>query len=166
MVAIFLVPAAGFYYNKHSCTKSGEVMLVLDDNYSCSDDEAMLVPDNDYSCSAGETGSIEPGCCSEESQSHHETDRDKVSSGCLVSGEINLAVKECCSNEGSYLKTDEKYTSPSKTEIPNVEISSTIAFNSTRLFSAPDITVEVNAHSPPLILLSRKILLQQGVLLI
>jgi len=139
MVAIFLVPAAGFYYNKHSCTKSGEVMLVMD---------------KDYSCCAVDVPAAEPACCSEESQSPHEVVSDEASACCSekASMELNLTEKECCSNEGSYLKTDEKYTSPSKTEISSVEISFTITFNSIRLFSAPDLTVEVNAHSPPLIL--------------
>jgi len=128
----------------------------------------MLVMDKDYSCCAIDVPVAEPACCSEESESQHEVISDEASACCSEKPpeELNLSGEECCSNKGSYLKTDEKYTSPSKTEISNVEISFTIAFNSTFLFSSPDITVEANAHSPPLILPSREILLQQGVLLI
>ena len=136
MVPLFLVPAAGFYYIKHSCRKSGEVVLVMDKDYHCC---AVKVPAGDLTFS------------------------DRSSKASM---DLNLTGEECCTNEGNYLKTDVNYTSPSKVHLPGVEIPLILAYNSVQLLFDTYTGVERYAHSPPIILPSREILLQQSVLLI
>lgn len=123
ILAIFLVPSTGFYYNKRSCLKSDQLLFVFDgDNICCAEDAQTQ-------CKAG-------------------------------------TAKECCTDEGNYLKTDEDYTSPARIGLPHIEIHLTLAYHTCNLCPDPQFMVEKNTHSPPLIISSKDILLQHGVLLI
>ena len=152
MVAIFLIPAAGFYYNKHSCSKSGEVRFVIDDDYTC------CATDSKLSSFAADV------------QSNCDAEPAEESTCCTEKTEMTLIIEEpaedCCSNEGRYLKTDDDYTSPLQIELPHIDINFTIAYHSVNFFGDPGFIVEEKAHSPPFIIPSKNILLQNSVLLI
>lgn len=61
LVLMFLVPATGFYYTRHSCLKSGEVQLVLNVDHSCCAETARITHDPvNQECSL-EKSSL--GCC-------------------------------------------------------------------------------------------------------
>ena len=61
LVLMFLVPATGFYYTRHSCLKSGEVQLVLNGNHSCCAETARITHDPvNQECSLEESSL---GCC-------------------------------------------------------------------------------------------------------
>jgi hypothetical protein len=61
LVLMFLVPATGFYYTRHSCLKSGEVQLVLNVDHSCYAETARITDDPvNQECSL-EKSSL--GCC-------------------------------------------------------------------------------------------------------
>lgn len=139
MLLIFLVPAAGFYYTKHSCTKSGEVQMVLDMDYSCCAEQAETICEMDIS---------EPlACCTPELPVYNDNETD------------------CCSNEGKYLINEEKYDLPSRAEVPHIEIHLTVAtniINPARYFFS---FIEENTHPPPA-KTSGEYLLQYGVMLI
>ena len=123
ILAIFLVPTTGFYYNKRSCLISDDVQFEFDGDYTC---------------------------CTEDAQAQCEAD----------------TVKECCTYDGDYLKTDEDYTSPARPGPPHIEILLTLAYHSHNFFPDPQFTPEENIHSPPLIISSKDILLRHGAMLI
>ena len=145
LAIIFLIPAAGLYFTRHSCLKSGNTQIVFDNNYSC---------------------------CVEETQMQCSTESEAESTCCIPKAENPLIIKEssedCCSNEGEYLKTDIKYISPEKTKLPQIEILITIASLPGHFHSFPESgsSVEEYSHSPPFTISSRHILLQHGVLLV
>ena len=148
LVAIFMIPAAGFYYTRHSCSSSGEVEYVLDQDYSCC---AENIQDH---CTIDQP--VEKSCCGETSPT--EPVKAPVS--------LEETKEECCSNEGNYLKTEEKYTSPEKSESLPIEIQHTIVFHFYIPTPATNPLIEENAHSPPLIISSKILLLRHGVMLI
>jgi len=160
LVLMFLIPATGFYYTRHSCLSSGEVQLVLDGEYSCCAEISQIGHDpvsSDGSCCNQDLVEPEGTCCNMESSS-------QVNSGldCSVEG----SASECCSNEGKYLKSEDEYISPGKIEIPHVTIIITAALHSVDLFPIVRKTIEENAHSPPYILSSLDILHKHSVLII
>lgn len=142
MVTVFLVPAAGIYYTRHSCEMTGEDRIVIDRDYSCCDVETSH-------CTVDEQNG--KSCCSEPAASHESVKDSK---------------KECCSNDGTYLKTQDDYTFSGKSSLSNIEIQLTIAnilFQpSTKYIPGQDFII----HPPPKICSSRHVLIQHGVFLI
>lgn len=151
LVLTFLVPATGFYYTKHSCLKSGEVQLVLDGDYSCC---AMTEESN---CCIHDVIEQESSCCN--SESSNQEDRDEIYS-------INNSSTECCTNEGHYLKSEEKFTSPGKTEMPHTKILFAAFLCSIELLPVQSKTIDENAHSPPFTISSIDLLHKHSVLII
>ena len=148
LVLMFLVPATGFYYTRHSCLKSGEVQLVLDGDYSCCAETAQITHD---------PVSSEGSCCDVESANQANADKEYVKDGTSPG---------CCINEGNYLKSEDEYTLPGRVEMPHIEIIITAAFYSTDLFQNVKESLEENAHSPPFTLSSIDILHKYSVLII
>jgi len=148
LVLMFLIPTTGFYYTRHSCLKSGEVQLVLDEDYSCCAGTALI--DHDPVI-------LEKSCCDLESHS-------QVNTGSECS--IDESSLDCCINVGNYLKSEDEYTSPGRVEMPHIEIIITTAFYSRDLFQNVQRSIEENAHSPPYALSSVDILHKYSVLII
>ncbi len=148
LVLMFLIPATGFYYTRHSCLKSGEVQLVLDGDYSCCAETAQINHD---------PVSLESSCCDMESSSQANT-----GSECSLD-ESSL---DCCINVGNYLKSEDEYTSPGRVEMPHIEIIITATLYSRDLFQNVQESIEENAHSPPYALSSVDILHKYSVLII
>jgi len=160
LLLMFLIPATGFYYTRHSCLKSGEVQLVLDGDYSCCAETSQMDHDpaqTDSSCCSQDLIEPESSCCSIESSLQENPGIDCTLEGTLTS---------CCQNEGNYLKSQEKYTSPGKVEMPHVKILVTAGLYSIELLPVIHETIEENAHSPPFILSSVDILHKHSVLII
>jgi len=164
MIAIFLIPAAGIYYNRHSCDKTGEVHFVLDEEYSCcavtAETDCEVQSSSTLACCNNEAENAESGDNPEEAGIFTKPDK--------VQGlhEIKGANENCCLNEGQYLKSEEKYSTPTKTKLPHIEISITIAAALSSPVPAWNPSVEQNAHSPPALISSKNILLRNGVMLI
>ncbi len=148
LVLLFLVPATGFYYTRHSCLKSGEVQLVLDGDYTCCAETTRI---------SHKTVKQEGSCCDLESDS-------QVNTGSECSMERSLTA--CCVNEGNYLKSENEYTLPGKIEMPQVKMIITPALSSMVLLPVIHQTIEENAHSPPFISSSVDILQKHSVLII
>jgi len=160
LLLMFLIPATGFYYTRHSCLKSGEVQLVLDGDYTCCAEPSMVAHDpnmSEGSCCNQDLVEPEGTCCNMESSSHANPGID-----CTLEGTSS----SCCQNEGNYLKSKNEFTSPGKVEMPHVKILITAAFYSIDLFPIVQETIEENAHSPPYILSSVDILHKHSVLII
>jgi len=160
LVLIFLIPATGFYYTRHSCITSGEVQLVLNGDYSCCAETSHMAPvpvRTEGSCCSQDL--IEPvnSCCSIESSRQENPGID-----CTLLGTSS----SCCSNEGNYLKSQDEYTSPGKVELPQATIIITAALYSIDLFPIVQKTIEENAHSPPFTPSSVDILHKHSVLII
>jgi hypothetical protein len=157
MVLVFLVPATGFFYNKHSCLQSGEVHLAINVVYDC------------CSTTDQQAGEHLPTCCpsgmATPMNASCDVDAGKESSS---HGECSLteSSKTCCINEIRYIKSDEDYTQPDKTETPSVKMI-TLAALHTPYTKAPlnSVAVETRAHSPPFAPGSTDILLKHSVLL-
>ena len=145
---MFLVPATGFYYTRHSCLKSGQVQLVLDGKHSCCTEAGHI---------AHNTVNQEDPCCDMDSFGQ----ADKGSEG--SSKESSLG---CCINEGIYLKSDDEYTSTGRVEMPQIEIIITATLYSADLFQYFQESIEENAHSPPFTLSSVDILHKYSILII
>lgn len=157
---MFLVPATGFYYTKHSCLKSGEVQLVLDMDYSCCSETSQIShePVNPEGlCYNQDLVETEGTCCNIESSSQAKPGIDCT---------LEKTATSCCQNEGNYLKSRDEYTSPGKGEMPHVKILLTAALYSIELLPVIHVTIEENAHSPPYILSSVDILHKHSVLII
>jgi len=148
LVLIFLVPATGFYYTRHSCLKSGEVRLVLDGDYTCCAETAHITDD---------PVSLEGSCCDMESSNQANTGSEYS---------LKESSLDCCVNEGNYLKSEDEYTSPGRVEMPHIEIIITTAIYSRDLFQNLQESIEENAHSPPYALSSVDILHKYSVLII
>ena len=148
LVLMFLVPATGFYYTRHSCLKSGEVQLVLDGAYSCCAETAQITHD---------PVSSEGSCCDVESANQANADKEYVKDGTSPG---------CCINEGNYLKSQDEYTPPGRVEMPHIEIILTAALYSIDLYQNVQESIEENAHSPPFILSAVDILHKHSVLII
>lgn len=123
LAVIFLIPAAGFHYTKHTCLESGKVQITLIGEYACCEAESET-------------------CCQEES---HE---------------------DCCVNNTNYLKTEDEYTVPERTELLKIESQLTLVFHTTGLFPEFSLATQERAHAPTDLYSSRELLLQHGVLLI
>jgi len=148
LMLMFLVPATGFYYTRHSCLKSGQVQLVLDGKHSCCTETAHI---------AHNTVNQEDPCCDMESFGQV----DKGSED--YSNESSLG---CCINKGNYLKSEDEYTSHGRVELPQIEIIISASLYSDDLFRNFKEIIEENAHSPPFILSSTDILHKYSVLII
>ena len=148
LVLMFLVPATGFYYTRHSCLKSGEVQFVLNRNHSCCAETARIAHD---------PVNQESSCCDMESSIQANSDWE-----CS----IEKSSLGCCINEGNYLKSEDEYTFPGRVEMPHIEIIITAALYSTDLFQNVKESLEENAHSPPFTLSSIDILHKYSVLII
>ncbi len=148
LVLMFLIPATGFYYTRHSCLRSGEVQLVLDGDQYCCAETAQIAHD---------PMNQEGSCCDMESSSQANT----VSECSLEESSLG-----CCVNEGNYLKSEDEYTSPGRVELPNIEIIINAALFSTDLYQNVQKSIEENAHSPPYTLSSVDILHKYSVLII
>lgn len=160
VVLMFLIPATGFYYIRHSCLKSGEVQLVLDGDFSCCAEISQMAHDpgsSSGSCCSQDLIEPESSCCSMESSSHANSGID-----CSLEG----TPSSCCSNEGNYLKSRDEYTSPDEVDIPHVKILIIAVLYSDELLPVIHETIEENAHSPPYILSSVDILHKHSVLII
>jgi len=147
LIGIFLVPAAGLYYTRHSCMKSGDVRIVFDADYTCCAGDAL--PAFEDRAADGSAGGAACG---------------RHNAGPV--SKIEAARDNCCSSESEYLKTKEEYTCPEKDQVPDFELQLTIAEVLPGLSPSLQLHAEENSHSPPCTLSSRKILLQNGVLLI
>ena len=145
LAIIFLIPAAGLYFTRHSCLKSGNTYILLDSNLGCCKEGTYM------QCSTDSF--TESDCCS------HVTERF------LITEELS---EDCCSNEGEYMNLDEKYTSPEKRGLPHIEILITLASLPNQYNCLPEagFSVDEYSHSPPFVISSRHILLQHGILLI
>jgi hypothetical protein len=148
LMLMFLVPATGFYYTRHSCVISGEVQLVLDGKHSCCTKTDALSHD---------PVNQEDSCCDRES--FGQADNDSEGS----SREVSFG---CCINEGFYLKSEDEYTSTGRVEMPQIEIIITAAPYTDDLFQYVQESIEENAHSPPYYLSSVDILHEHSVLII
>ena len=148
LVLIFLIPATGFYYTRHSCLKSGEIQLVLDGDHSCCVETAQIAHD---------PMNQEGSCCDMESFGQ----ANNGSEGFLEESSLG-----CCINEGNYLKSEDEYTSPGRVEMPNIEFIINAALHSADLFQYVQESIEENAHSPPYALSSVDILHKHSVLII
>lgn len=151
LVLTFLVPATGFYYTKHSCLKSGEVQLILDGDYSC---YAMTEESN---CCIHDVIEEESSCCNSES-----SNQEGIEEICS----INNSSTECCTNEGHYLKSEDEFTSPGKTEMPHIKILIAAALCSFELLPVQYKTIEENAHSSPFTISSIDLIHKHSVLII
>ena len=102
MVVIFMVPATGFIYTRHTCQQSEQAQIVLDHEYifftEIKETHCEMVP-------------MEQNCCSGETEEP-------------VSG---IESEECCSNDSEYLKVEDEYTVPDKAQSFQFEITLTIA---------------------------------------
>ena len=157
LVLLFLVPATGFYFSKHTCLQSGEVFLVINGDYDCCSGSDQSAAVHTKSCC--DKGVIAPpeSCCGPH--------KDMAKS---PSGECSVveATQTCCINDMRYIKSDEDYTSPDKTGMPQAK----------SLFLAPAYTlhaqavnpgiIEQRSKSPPYSLSSSDILNRISVLLI
>ena len=160
LVLMFLVPATGFYYTKHSCLKSGEVQLVLYGDYSCCAETAQITHNpmsSEGSCCTHDKIDTGSSICDVESASQANSDWESS---------IEESSLNCCINEGNYLKSEDEYTPPGKVEMPHIEIILAEAFYSTDLFQNVKESIEENAHSPPFTLSSVDILHKYSVLII
>ena len=160
LVLMFLIPATGFYYTRHSCLQSGEIQLVLDGDYSCCSEKSHRAHDpmdSEGSCCSQEFIEAESTCCNIESSSRSNSGMDTYVEGSLSS---------CCLNEGNYLKTEDEYTSPDKIEMPHLNLIITAVLYSIEYFPVIHQTIEENAHSPPFIIASVDILHKHSVLII
>ena len=160
LVLMFLVPATGFYYTRHSCLKSGEVQLVLDGDYSCCTETAQIAHDpviSEDSCCSHDKIETESSICDVESANQANADKEYVKDGTSPG---------CCINEGNYLKSQDEYTPPGRVEMPHIEIILTAALYSIDLFQNVQESIEENAHSPPYALSSVDILHKHSVLII
>ncbi|NOQ96671.1 MAG: hypothetical protein GQ561_00770 [Calditrichae bacterium] len=159
LLLMFLVPATGFYYTKHSCLKSGEVQLILDGEYSCSAETAQITHDpvsSEGYCCAHDKIDAESSICDVKS-TNQDVDKEYIRDGTSPG---------CCINEGNYLKSEDEYTFPGRVEMPHIEIIITAALYSTDLFQYVQMSIEENAHSPPFTLSSVDILHKHSVLII
>jgi hypothetical protein len=148
LVLLFLVPATGFYYTRHSCLKSGKVQFVLDGDHSCCADIERTVHD---------PVNQENSCCDMEFTS-------QANEGSMSSSQTSSL--DCCVNEGNYLKSEDEYTFPGSVEMPNIEFILTAAIPPIALLPVLHQTIEENAHSPPFIFSSVDILHKHSVLII
>jgi hypothetical protein len=145
LALIFLVPAAGFYFNKHICLNSGESFVQLDNMHSC---------------------------CAEDLPAQRHSEQSPAQHCCSNPGENSFSTEilseDCCTNEGKYLNLDEKYTSPEKIKLPYCGFHDAIATlsGSYESFSMTDLQIREYSHSPPISISSKHILIRQGVLLI
>ena len=151
LVLTFLVPATGFYYTKHSCLRSGEVQLVLDGDYSCC---AEII---ENICCEHDFIEQESSCCN--SESSNQEGRDEICS-------INNSSTKCCTNEGYYLKSEDEFTSPGKTEMPHIKILIAPPLRTIELLTLQYKTIEENAHAPPFTISSIDLLHKHSVLII
>ncbi len=143
-VVIFIIPAAGLTYTRHTCNMSGETSLVLDVDYSC-----CVIPEE----------VPEEACCKTENTSIIQADQHRTSEKCSVGSEE----KECCSNESKYLKQEDEYAAPGSIQLPRIEIISTIAL----LADGPATNnLQIYHYPPPLLFKHKDILLRNSVLLI
>ncbi len=159
LVLMFLVPATGFYYTRHSCLKSGEVQLVLNVDHSCCAETARIAYDpvsSEGSCCAHDKIDVESLICDVKS-TNQDVDKEYIKDGTSPG---------CCIIEGNYLKSDDEYTLPGRVEMPHIEIIITAALYSTDLFQYVQESIEENAHSPPFTLSSVDILHKHSVLII
>jgi hypothetical protein len=133
---IFIIPAAGLSYTAHTCSMSEKTTIVLDQDYHC----------------CGEPEPVEvKSCCAGESQDDMLADQSE---------------DDCCSNESRYIKEQNEYTLPVKTQISEFKI---IIAAIVLIQSPRDEFISntwANANSPPLIYSSRDILLKNSLLLI
>lgn len=118
LAVIFLIPAAGFHYTKHTCLESGKVQFTLNGEYTC--------------CEAGQEESHE----------------------------------DCCVNNTNYLKTEDEYTAPERTELLKIEFQLTLVFHTTGFFPEFSLATQEKAHAPKDLYSSRELLLHHGALLI
>lgn len=157
LLVVFFIPAAGFYYNKHSCSESGLVQVVLDSDYSCCEgnsQDACMDPD------MIETSENQSCCASG-------LENPESSSGVAdLPFSIQETDTECCFNDGRYLKSAEKYYFPYKTKFSDNPIHFSIALHSINSIPDSHVTVSEQGHSPPLNTSSREILLKNSVFLI
>jgi hypothetical protein len=83
-------------------------------------------------------------------------------------GECSLTgtSKTCCLNEIRYIKSDEDYTAPGKTETPPVKMHVLATLYTLDTKSSNPGALETRANSPPFTLASTDILLRHSVLLV
>lgn len=157
LVAVFFVPAAGFYYNRHSCLTSGEVHLVICGDYDCCTSADQLAGTHSETCCSPDLSKPSGTCCGTLSGMDTPT-----------SGECSLAspLNACCINEIQFIKSDDDYTPPGKTEIPQVKMLVIASIPSPDMPAATHDAVEEYANSPPFALSSIDILHKHSVLLI
>ena len=102
MVVIFMIPVTGFVYTRHTCQQSDQAQIVFDHQYMfCAEIEETY-------CEMVQT---EQNCCSGEIEEP-------------VSG---IESEECCSNDSRYLKVEDEYSVPDKTQSFQFEITLNIA---------------------------------------
>lgn len=160
LVLMFLIPATGFYYTRHSCLQSGEIQMVLDANYSCCSEKSQVDHeplDAEISCCSQDLIEVESTCCNVGSSNQENSGMD-----CYVEGTSS----SCCLNEGNYLKSADEYTSPGRIEMPYVKMLITAAPYSIENLPVIYQTTEENAHSPPFTIASIDILHKHSVLII
>lgn len=143
LAVIFLIPAAGFYYTRHSCLKTGETQIVFEQDYAC---------------------------CTDSHHTQHDPETS-AESACCALPDANLPGfqsegGDCCSDEVEYIKTDDEYTTPAKPYLPRIEVHVIFASLLFGQSSYPGTRIESSAHSPPTGTPSRDILLQNGVLIV
>ncbi len=157
---MFLIPAMGFYYTRHSCLKSGHVQMVLDRNYTCCTQKEQKGHDLlslQNTCCAYEEIEQETSCCDMESSRPEGVGNENT---------LKSASSNCCINDGNYLKSKDEFTPPGKVEMPRIEFIVNAALFSIDLFSDIQETTEEYAHSPPFIPSTADILHSHSVLLI
>ena len=148
LMVMFLIPATGIYYTRHSCLKSGEIQLALEGNYSCCIETAPINRDPMIS---------EGSCCDSENSSPANTDSDC----CIDESSLN-----CCINVGKYLKSEDEYTPPGHIEMPHIKVPLFSARYSNSLLPVIHNNIEENAHSPPFTSSAVEILHKHSVLII
>jgi hypothetical protein len=83
LVLLFLVPATGFYYTRHSCLKSGEVQLVLDGDYTCCAETTRI---------SQKTVKQEGSCCDLESDSQVNTGSEYTLPGKIEMPQVKMLI--------------------------------------------------------------------------
>lgn len=147
---------------------------MMDKEYSCCAEKAKIP------CEIESTA--EKACCS---TGENEKPAKTANSGNITDGTCNMTEKEtysdpyrfpgfplytdidedCCSNEGQYIKTEEKYSPPSRATAPQIEVHFTIVAHLVKPVQEGYSFIVENTHPPPP-KTSRNILLQSGVMLI
>lgn len=139
----FLIPAAGFYYIKHTCLHSGNEHVVFLFKNDCCD--SGKENQNCY-------GISEQQCCNTNNQTNS-------------SEKIMINHEDCCVNEPNYLKNDSHYDIPERTIIEIPVCTNSFSYNIVQ-FHYPDFINKIPAFKPPPSISSLDILYQTGKLIL